>query len=328
MRSEVAVMSLTLAFTGNSSTLESHFFPPIHLDDSDGGNWTCGLLNFEAYNSIPNLDETNNRLHLGEGYITLKDDEIKDLMYLLDVIRKHFQGTATIRGSMRVDGKVTITCSKTIYNHDENNILRDLGFDENRKILEANVEHVSDNVISHKITKRKFYVGTTYRLPTGSYEIADIAKLLEKYGITLIPNRNELKCTIKTGELSVYLDSKFGSIGSLLGFTNFTLVPHHAEVVSDSIVDIFKVNAIGIECSIISGSWKNGQPSHVIHQFFPNVPPGFKIIEAPQNVVYLDLLTNTLDNITLRIVDQEGKLVDFRGETITVRLHLKRSRHD
>lgn len=32
----------------------------------------------------------------------------------------------------------------------------------------------------------------------------------------------------------------------------------------------------------------------------------------------------SLDNISLKIVDQNNNLVDFRGEVITVRLHLKK----
>ena len=57
-------------------------------------------------------------------------------------------------------------------------------------------------------------------------------------------------------------------------------------------------------------------------QFFPAVSPGFKIIEIPTQVIYLPLTTKTINNIQIRIVDQDGTLVNFRGEVINMRLHI------
>jgi hypothetical protein len=37
-----------------------------------------------------------------------------------------------------------------------------------------------------------------------------------------------------------------------------------------------------------------GKPAHIIHQFFPNVPPGFKIVESPEHVIYLPISVNTI----------------------------------
>lgn len=52
-------------------------------------------------------------------------------------------------------------------------------------------------------------------------------------------------------------------------------------------------------------------------------PQGYKIVEVPANVIYLPVNAKRLSSITLKITDQEGNLVNFRGETITIRLHLK-----
>jgi len=315
-------MSLTLTFTGDSPVLESNFFPPIYLDKTR--KWSCGLLNFEVYNSIPNVDDSNNCLHILEDTISLKQDEVSDLETLVKKIRLKISDIKIEAGSY-AEGKIKIKCSKTLFNLNEDSILRDLGFDPKLTILEANVEHFSYIPAHKKITNLQLQVGTTFRLPKGSYELEDIAREIKKFGIDLTAIRNELKCRIKCNKHTLILDSRFNSIGSLLGFKRFASISEGQEVISDHIVDIFKVNAIAIECSIVSGSWKNGQPSHILHQFFPNVSPGYKVVEAPQNVIYLDLLCYTLDTITIRIVDQEGRLVDFRGETVTVRLHLKQN---
>lgn len=72
------------------------------------------------------------------------------------------------------------------------------------------------------------------------------------------------------------------------------------------------------------GSYKNGKLHHIIYQFFPNVPPGYKIVEAPSNIVYLPINVKTISNVTVKIQDQDDKLLNFQGETITIRLHLKK----
>ena len=84
------------------------------------------------------------------------------------------------------------------------------------------------------------------------------------------------------------------------------------------------MNSINIDCSIAEGSYLNGNPVHIIHQFFPSVAPGFKIIESPQNVIYFRVAPKVIDKIFIKMLDQEGELVNFREETITIRLHLKK----
>ena len=43
--------------------------------------------------------------------------------------------------------------------------------------------------------------------------------------------------------------------------------------------------------------------------FFPDVSPGFKIIESPVNLVYLPLLTDTIQNLNLSITDQDLQFI-------------------
>jgi hypothetical protein len=69
----------------------------------------------------------------------------------------------------------------------------------------------------------------------------------------------------------------------------------------------------------------NNKPVHTIHEFSPDVLPGYKINEVPKNIIYLPLNTNSISSVTLELVDQDGNLIDFRGETITIRLHLRPS---
>ncbi|KAJ8932205.1 hypothetical protein NQ314_014839, partial [Rhamnusium bicolor] len=52
--------------SGQSSHLSDNFNPPLYLDDDV--QYEIGLTNFETYNSIPNIDDTNNTFIWGKNY--------------------------------------------------------------------------------------------------------------------------------------------------------------------------------------------------------------------------------------------------------------------
>lgn len=188
--------------------------------------------------------------------------------------------------------------------------------------------HTFNSIPNIDKTNNKFYVKNCEPIviPEGSYEIEDIhtylSEQLSKKNVTLDlkPNNNTLRSIIHCTE-----DIDFqpvDCIGRLLGFKPQTLVAnetHH----SDLPVSILKVNSLRVECNITTGSYINEKKDHCIHEFFPAVPPGYKIIEVPLTVIYLPVSAKIIDNLQLRIVDQDGNLVNFRGEEITIRLHLK-----
>ena len=58
--------------------------------------------------------------------------------------------------------------------------------------------------------------------------------------------------------------------------------------------------------------------------FFPDVSPGEKIIESPRNLIYLPITSSgSIPRIEISVLDQNGDPIDFRGETITIRLHIR-----
>lgn len=163
-------------------------------------------------------------------------------------------------------------------------------------------------------------------LQTGSYEIQDINRELQiqlgEKNIELKANNNLLRTEIKS---KFYIDfTQANSLGSLLGFPKTTpiLKPNTIHIGSEN-VNIVKVNTINITCNLIQGSYKDGVNQHIIHTFYPAVAPGFKIVEKPHNLVYLPLHTTHISDIELNVLDQDGNIIDFRGESISVRLHIK-----
>lgn len=209
--------------------------------------------------------------------------------------------------------------------------------------------------------RNKFYIGEhVVIIPPGQYEIEDLDKYIKKSlrikqdpndsdfeyyiessdddddGIveskppkptqervpyfSLLANSNTLKCIIESS-MPVNFEPD-DSIRDILGFDKVTLSAYEKHE-SNRPVNISKVSVMQVECNIATGSFKNGQPAHVLHEFYPHVPPGFKIIEVPTTIIYSEVNTRTINNVTVRIIDQNGEPIDFRGEEITLRLHLK-----
>lgn len=229
-------MSYTFTLSGESSVLSDSFNPPIYLDDNF--DYEIGLANFDSFNSIPNVDETNNVLVWGE--------------------------------------------------HDQ----------------------------------------YRFEIPVGSYEIRDIIKIIEKNMLVVGNTITRVTGDSKTSTVTIKSDEWINfnvdnSVGKLLGFQKVKLEPN-VHSTSTHKVQILKVNTICIDCNIAAGSFLNGKPVHLIHQFFPQVPSGYKIVEQPLTILYYPVSIKTINNITVKVLDQESNLVNFRNETITVRLHLRK----
>jgi len=87
-------MSLILTLIGKSSVLATTYFPAIDLSDDD---YELGLMNFETYNTISNVNVSNNKFYFDQD-----DVEIPEGSYKLRSIneflkhaipRKHLQQT-------------------------------------------------------------------------------------------------------------------------------------------------------------------------------------------------------------------------------------------
>lgn len=230
-------MSLTLTLTGKSSVLSVQYFPPIDLHDNE---YELGLINFETYNTIPNINSTNNKFYFNNEVITIPEGS-----YELDAINVALQ----------------------------------------REILKR---HPKDNIEE------------TFLLRANNNTMK--SEILTKYQIDFTKPQN---------------------IGAILGYSiNRVLLPGQWHE-SDLPVNIISINMLRVECNITSGSYCNGKPVHSIHEFSPTVPPGYKITESPSRVIYLPIVGGVIDDLTIRIVDQNDHLVDFREEEITVRLHVR-----
>lgn len=241
-----AIMSsFTVSLTGNSSELAATFFPELVLDDKY--EYSCGLLDFTTYHSIPNITHKNNKFYYDNG----------------------------------------------------------------------NAEKMDFGIIE---------------LPIGCYEAEDALNYIKsalkeklisfEYKI----NKNTLKTTINCSAKIV-----FGFMESILEVFGFKgeygkQIQANVEAESDDVIKISKLSVIRVECNIVTGAYVNGRLCHSIYEFPSNkVDVGYKIIEQPRNIIYLPIVMKRISFIQISIVDQDGNPIDFRGEDITCRIHIKRN---
>ena len=87
-------------------------------------------------------------------------------------------------------------------------------------------------------------------------------------------------------------------------------------------INILTINSILVNIGIISGSYINSSIQPTIYSF-PNVCPGYKIIENPHNLLYLPITSDTIHSITVWLTDQNGNELNLRGENLSMRFHLR-----
>lgn len=185
---------------------------------------------------------------------------------------------------------------------------------------------------------------TVLLLQPGAYEIDEIHKEIQrnmlikervkqktvgvseeyKQLFSLHANNNTLKCEMLSKyEIDFTLEN---TLADLLGFEHkrFAANKIHASTLP---VNIMKVRIIRVDCNITSGAYINGEEAHTLFEFDIDVEPGYKLSKEPRNIIYMPVKPEGrqfIDNITLRILDDHGELIDFRGEKIIVKLELKK----
>ena len=112
---------------------------------------------------------------------------------------------------------------------------------------------------------------------------------------------------------------RYNSINSLLGFDSKLYTSGFNG--SENMVNILTINSILVNIDIISGSYVNGNTQPTICSFFPNVSPGYTIIENPRNLVYLPITADTIHSITIWLTDQNEDELNLRGKNLSMRFH-------
>ena len=164
----------------------------------------------------------------------------------------------------------------------------------------------------------------------GCYEHKDINTELQrmlvvlggkKEDIILKPNKNTFQ-TIMIISASVQVDFTVPqSIRTVLGFDS--KVYKKGRHLSEHSVDIMRVNSIFVHTDVIGSTYVNGSQTPVIYSFFPDTPPGGKIIVQPRVLIYLPISLSAISRLTSWLTDQNNEALNLRGEELTIKYHLR-----
>ncbi|HLX54939.1 MAG TPA: hypothetical protein VKR58_13420, partial [Aquella sp.] len=215
-----------------------------------------------------------------------------------------------------------------------NSIILDSNKQYEAALLSLDTYNSIPNIIERKNNEFKYYNGESWKtinLNTGAYELNAINNEIKRQiivngdsdsAIDINADISTLKSIVNIDNPNYKVDfSAPNSIGSVLGFE--TIIGHGYNV-SLKIVDIIQVNSILVNIDIIMGSYVNGSSSPTIYSFYPNVAPGYKIVERPNpSLIYYPISRQDISRMRVWLTDQKGNLVDFRGETVTVRIHVR-----
>jgi len=164
----------------------------------------------------------------------------------------------------------------------------------------------------------------------GSYDLIDIAETIKismkrnghnHEAVKITANTNTLKSVMEISNNFIVDFRVRNSIASFIGFAQQIYKEGIHE--SQNVVNISSINSILVNVDVIGGSYVNGRTKNTIYRVFPNVSPGYKIVENPRNLVYLPVILDEINKMETVVADQNGKQFNLRGENLTIRYHLR-----
>lgn len=161
-----------------------------------------------------------------------------------------------------------------------------------------------------------------FKIVPGANEIKEINNMLNSDVLEIKPYLNTSKCLliIKKDSILKFNDKSF--FHTVLGFEVKDYIK--GSHISKDIIQITNISTINIICDLIDGSYNNGVQSNILYSFPVNtVPFGYKLIERMYNPAYLPVTRKMIDNIRIKIEDENGNEINFNGEEISIYLHLR-----
>ena len=186
--------------------------------------------------------------------------------------------------------------------------------------------------------------GKTYEicaLPTGAYELKYIYTHMREF---LEVNYPELKDVDEnflvrgdeaTSKTEIIFKDDYGidfnvdnSIHEVLGFKRGDKREGKGRYVSENIVNITNVTQLIFCCDVIEADYINELQVPFIFNCAINVPPGYRMTRELPRITYKRLNTRQICSIRVWILDEFGKHIDLRNDTLIVTLSLKYIKHD
>ena len=173
-------------------------------------------------------------------------------------------------------------------------------------------------------------------IPPGAYELENLNNEIKRiiineeyyteanYPFLIKPNFSTLGSIIEIstqGPIITFIPDD--SIGDLLGFNKTTINEEYN--LSPNPVDILSFDNIFIETNIAKGMIFKGKRTGIIMNFTMDVDPGYKYIEKFRGGVqwYMMESKDIISSICFNLINENGNLVSFNGQSVTFRLSIK-----
>ena len=195
-----------------------------------------------------------------------------------------------------------------------------------------NITEGVNNNIRLKVPGGKYEI---FSLETGAYELSSVCTQMQEWLEEKYPSVKDVGENFKligneaTSKAEFIFKDDFGvdfnvdnSLHRVLGFDKAAKCEGRGRYTGKSIVNISNVTQLIFNCSVIEANYINSIRVPFIYNCPVNVPPGFRLSRELTNVSYKNLNTTQISNIRLWIVDEEGRPVDLREDSLIVTLSL------
>ena len=126
---------------------------------------------------------------------------------------------------------------------------------------------------------------------------------------------------VRSGIIAIRFDEK-SLFSTILGFTPGWDYKHYNQNLSQKIVNLSSTNKIHLKCDVINGSVVNGVRQPILYSFVLDKPSGYKVFCQPETIHYKKINKSVLNTITFYLEDDNNKVVNFNGETLTFTLQM------
>lgn len=176
-----------------------------------------------------------------------------------------------------------------------------------------------------------------YKIKPGSYEIKDI---LSEMNALIKPDKIDFSIKINYGKLQINSSTKtlsFNieySLAEILGFEKNQDLTQKAPILGSNKIDVSNINSINILCDLVQNSYIANETGgsenplalqkNLLYTFpYGTVLMGFRIVQSPNPIIYLPMTRKNISSISFQITDQDGNLLDFNNEKISLALHIE-----
>ena len=109
---------------------------------------------------------------------------------------------------------------------------------------------------------------------------------------------------------------------TILGFIPGWDYKHYNKYTSQKLVNLGSTSKIHLKCDCTDGSVVNGLRQPILNSFVLDKLPGYKVFSEPETIHYKKIKKSVLNTIPFHLEDDNNKVVDFNGETLTFTLQM------